>query len=260
MLNLGAHLSSQRPGYTHHGIYVGDGKVVHYAGLSDGFSKGGICETTLEEFSSNRTEVTVIMHLNPHKKFTPIEIVKRARDRIGENNYNVIFNNCEHFATWCATGAASSHQVQSKVEIACSGYSTYRAYQMYKASQAIRGPVMKAAVELVGNPSVQRTVAALSGNALNVGGSTVLKSFTTGASGTVITKVAGSGLTKGLTAATTGTAMTTAGLSGAAGSGAVVGLVGTSTVAAVAAPVALAAGGVALIGYGAYKLWDWLKD
>ncbi|EFL5564207.1 hydrolase, partial [Escherichia coli] len=33
MIILGAHLSSDRPGYTHHGIYVGNGKVIHYSGL-----------------------------------------------------------------------------------------------------------------------------------------------------------------------------------------------------------------------------------
>ena len=31
----GSHLISPRRGYTHHGIYVGDGKVVHYAGLQE---------------------------------------------------------------------------------------------------------------------------------------------------------------------------------------------------------------------------------
>ena len=31
---LGAHLVTPRCGYTHHGIHVGDGQVVHYMGLS----------------------------------------------------------------------------------------------------------------------------------------------------------------------------------------------------------------------------------
>ena len=31
---LGTHLVASRRGYTHHGIYVGGGMVVHYAGLS----------------------------------------------------------------------------------------------------------------------------------------------------------------------------------------------------------------------------------
>ena len=239
MIKLGAHLSSHRTGYTHHGIYVGAGKVVHYSGLADGLSKGGICETTIEEFSVNRAEITVITHTNPYVQFTPIEIVKRARDRIGENNYNIIFNNCEHFATWCATGAASSKQVQSTVKIACAGYQTYRAYQMHVASQAFRGQMMKATAELLGNPGMQRTVATLSNKAINAGGSTVLKSLSTGS------RV---------------TAMATAGVSGAGAisSGALVSITGASTL--VAAPAVLAVGGAALVSYGAFKLLGLFTD
>ena len=36
-LPLGAHLVSPRWGYTHHGIYTGGGRVIHYAGLSEGW-------------------------------------------------------------------------------------------------------------------------------------------------------------------------------------------------------------------------------
>lgn len=261
MITLGAHLSSKRTGYTHHGIYVGAGKVVHYSGLANGLSKGEICETTIEEFSLNRGEVTVITHLKPYIQFTPIEIVQRARDRIGENKYNIIFNNCEHFATWCATGAASSKQVQSTVRIAYTGYNTYRTYQMLKASQVMSGPLKQAVFELARNPSAQRTVAALGNSAINIGGKSALSSLTTTVSSSGVISSAGNGLVNGLAATGAGTAMTTAALSGAgaAGSGAIVGIVGTGAVAA-AAPVALAAGGVALVGYGAYKLLDWLTD
>ena len=34
---LGSHVVTSRRGYTHHGIFVGDGRVVHYAGLSRGW-------------------------------------------------------------------------------------------------------------------------------------------------------------------------------------------------------------------------------
>ena len=33
--------------------------------------------------------------------------------RIGEQRYNLLFNNCEHFATWCKTGRHRSEQVDS---------------------------------------------------------------------------------------------------------------------------------------------------
>jgi len=39
------------------------------------------------------------------------EAVRRATSRIGERSYSLSGNNCEHFATWCATGVAVSYQV-----------------------------------------------------------------------------------------------------------------------------------------------------
>ena len=36
--------------------------------------------------------------------------------RLGEQNYNLLFNNCEHFATWCKTGRHSSGQVDSVID------------------------------------------------------------------------------------------------------------------------------------------------
>ena len=37
--------------------------------------------------------------------------VQRALSRVGERRYSLTGNNCEHFATWCATGIAISQQV-----------------------------------------------------------------------------------------------------------------------------------------------------
>ena len=44
--------------------------------------------------------------------YTPEETIRRAKERIGENGYNLIANNCEHFALWCKTGVSMSFQVQ----------------------------------------------------------------------------------------------------------------------------------------------------
>lgn len=37
--------------------------------------------------------------------------VQRALSRVGEHGYSLTGWNCEHFATWCATGIAASQQV-----------------------------------------------------------------------------------------------------------------------------------------------------
>ena len=42
--------------------------------------------------------------------------LRRAMSRLGEQNYNLLFNNCEHFATWCKTGRHRSEQVDSVID------------------------------------------------------------------------------------------------------------------------------------------------
>lgn len=49
--------------------------------------------------------------------YTPSETIERARSRLGEDRYNLIVNNCEHFAIWCKTGIHESHQVNGLIDI-----------------------------------------------------------------------------------------------------------------------------------------------
>jgi hypothetical protein len=51
---LGAHLVTPRRGYTHHGIYVGRGRVVQYGGLSHGLRRGPVEEVALLQFARGR--------------------------------------------------------------------------------------------------------------------------------------------------------------------------------------------------------------
>lgn len=105
---LAAHLVTERRGYTHHGIYVGDGKVVHYAGLARSWRPGPVEEVSLTEFACGHP-IRVRVCSNP--QFEPAEVVSRARSRLGENRYRVLANNCEHFCEWCLRGKSRSSQV-----------------------------------------------------------------------------------------------------------------------------------------------------
>ena len=51
---LGAHLIRPWLGYTHHGIYVGDGKVVHYGALMYNLIRKPVEEVTLATFAEGR--------------------------------------------------------------------------------------------------------------------------------------------------------------------------------------------------------------
>ena len=114
-LALGTHLVTSRRGYTHHGIYVGRGMVVHYAGLSRFLHSGPVEEVTISRFSMGRA-VRIVG--NCESTYSPHEIVLRARSRLGENEYHVLRNNCEHFCNWCISGRSRSRQVERPLAIA----------------------------------------------------------------------------------------------------------------------------------------------
>ena len=105
---IGTHLIVKHFGYSHHGIYVGRGRVIHYSGFAHLFKKHPIEITSLEKFSFGKSIIIQHYH-NP--KFTGRKVVRRMRSRMNENNYHLIMNNCEHLCTWAITGVESSPQV-----------------------------------------------------------------------------------------------------------------------------------------------------
>jgi len=106
---LGTHLITPRRGYVHHGIYAGDGRVIHYAGYHRAFRRGPVLETTVEQFARGRC---VRAEVAAPASFPGPDAVARARSRLGEDRYRVWTNNCEHFVHWCLSGTARSAQVE----------------------------------------------------------------------------------------------------------------------------------------------------
>jgi len=88
---LGSQLITVRSGYQHHGIYVGNGKVIHYAGFAKSLHRGPVEESTVEEFAAGHE---VWVRLNATAKFVGLEAVRRARSRLGEDDYRLLTNNC----------------------------------------------------------------------------------------------------------------------------------------------------------------------
>ena len=105
---LGSHLIVTHFGYTHHGIYAGRGRVIHYSGFAHFFKKRPIEITSIEKFSFGKP-IKVQKYINP--KYSGRKVVRRMRSRMHENNYHLIINNCEHLCTWAITGVESSPQV-----------------------------------------------------------------------------------------------------------------------------------------------------
>ena len=135
--------------YEHFAIYIGNQRVIHFAGEGDDFDKKiSIHEASMGEFLKSDKDYFVLYFeeykdtpikiqfatdfnfdncelisrwdMGGHKKihiYSPEETISRARSRIGESNYNLVTNNCEHFAIWCKTGIAQSYQVKRVINV-----------------------------------------------------------------------------------------------------------------------------------------------
>lgn len=108
--------------YYHYGIYSekpSGVSVIHYTGEPGRDLHGTVQETSLEVFLDGAEDYSV-QHLN--RKDYPFtfggnETVKRARSRLGEDNYDLMFNNCEHFAMWCKAGEGESSQADTALKV-----------------------------------------------------------------------------------------------------------------------------------------------
>jgi hypothetical protein len=105
---LGAHVVTPRFWYTHHGIYIGAGQVVHYCGLSSSLRRGPVERVSLAEFTQGHP---VYLHGDSSEAYCGMEVVRRACSRLGEDAYDLLRNNCEHFCSWCLSGKAHSPQI-----------------------------------------------------------------------------------------------------------------------------------------------------
>lgn len=107
-LNRGDHIRAGWPGQIHHdGIYLGDGQVIHMVG--QGKRNAHVQIGTLEAFAAGRP--VTVRHYSGERD--PDAIIDRAMSKLGDGGYNLVFNNCQHFARWCVTGEHLSEQVNT---------------------------------------------------------------------------------------------------------------------------------------------------
>nr|VFJ65521.1 MAG: Lecithin retinol acyltransferase [Candidatus Kentron sp. FW] len=111
----GDHLIVSRGTYFHHGLDLGDGRVMQYGG---GVREKDACVEIVDRQTFSRGKPVRIME-RPAAYF-PDEIIARAYRRLGEQGYSLVWDNCEHFVNWCRTGESRSQQVDSISEWAAS--------------------------------------------------------------------------------------------------------------------------------------------
>ena len=133
--------------YEHYAVYIGNDEVIHYAGNGGDFNNDiSIHQAPISEFLDGSDNFFILdfpdkygrpakintsasltgYAFSAFKKFlketkyhiySAQETIDRAKSRIGESDYNLVVNNCEHFAIWCKTGISESHQVNRIIEL-----------------------------------------------------------------------------------------------------------------------------------------------
>ncbi|ELT99405.1 hypothetical protein CAPTEDRAFT_188520 [Capitella teleta] len=137
-LFMADHISWHRPlGYHHHAIVVkvdAEGqriKVIHFNGTPT--TKGRVEEGW--EAADPRNDILYRMDYDPRRCFVDADVIETARNGVGQDQYNILLNNCEHFANFCKTGKALSHQVEDfKKSVMKTGRTALEIYRSNKGS------------------------------------------------------------------------------------------------------------------------------
>uniref|UniRef100_A0A672IFN7 Lecithin retinol acyltransferase a n=1 Tax=Salarias fasciatus TaxID=181472 RepID=A0A672IFN7_SALFA len=135
-LRRGDLLEVPRTLFTHFGIYLGDNKVAHLIPdilpvfTDDNKLVGSVitntrlilgcayrCATvrvdTLEDFAYGSSILVNRMdHAVKTQPFSSDTVARRAEKLLGAFPYSLLWNNCEHFVTYCRYGSAASRQTE----------------------------------------------------------------------------------------------------------------------------------------------------
>ena len=93
----------------HYGIYVSDDQVIQF-GLAPrqrvqvADSSVVVCQSNMDVFCDGNFVEVAVVEKRDKKRMSPTQTVQNALSRLGEGGYNVIHNNCEHFAYECYLG------------------------------------------------------------------------------------------------------------------------------------------------------------
>jgi hypothetical protein len=118
-LKRGDIIGISRGVYEHFGIYFGYDQVIHYTSLNPNASAkdNKIIKTTMSNFLRG-TDYIFIVHddlwSKIFKPYSAQETIERAKSLIGQEDYSLFFNNCEHFAFWCKLGVKKCTQGLTK--------------------------------------------------------------------------------------------------------------------------------------------------
>ncbi len=107
----GDHIKVRRLGflYSHHGIDMGDGTVIHFSGEPLQRARARVIRSDFATFCDGAA-CEVVQYPGPVR--SPDEVASVAESLLDQTSYCVLRNNCEHFASYCKTGVMKSRQVR----------------------------------------------------------------------------------------------------------------------------------------------------
>eukprot|EP01119_Soliformovum_irregulare_P002631 TRINITY_DN12880_c0_g1_i1.p1 TRINITY_DN12880_c0_g1~~TRINITY_DN12880_c0_g1_i1.p1 ORF type:complete len:250 (-),score=41.09 TRINITY_DN12880_c0_g1_i1:38-787(-) len=111
--HLGRAVKFHRTCYTHYGVIcaIREEKVfvVHYSGDPTNKINSYVRVDCLDAIAAKSAH-----EMQMYKdQIEPFESIANAISRLNENTYNLVSNNCEHFASWCCTNRHQSNQVRT---------------------------------------------------------------------------------------------------------------------------------------------------
>ena len=111
----GAHIRVLMNNFYHHAIYIGNNEVVQFGlpNIVDIDTKDiKVLRSPIEDFAKDGfIEVRKYSKKEQKIKRSNEEIIRIALSKVGESGYNIIHNNCEHFANFCVFGIKTSKQM-----------------------------------------------------------------------------------------------------------------------------------------------------
>ncbi|XP_033725534.1 phospholipase A and acyltransferase 3-like [Pecten maximus] len=121
--------------YSHWGVYIGNQQIVHLtgvdgAGSTDALTSGSlfsVCGVNFDKACAKIDDFFKVANGCKAKRnngkdrecspLQPREIVRRAKEMVGEIGYNVLWNNCEHFAAFLRYDRKWSEQVDKAAAV-----------------------------------------------------------------------------------------------------------------------------------------------
>ena len=103
------------PSLYHYGVAVDNGRVLHMWALMDQpKSEASVTIVpTSEFFALARERGYPVEVVRLQDQVPPAQVHQRCMEVDGKKGYHVLYNNCEHVARYCATGEATSTQLDA---------------------------------------------------------------------------------------------------------------------------------------------------